>query len=105
MGCENPVKSVGLCFFKTGVQTELFFPSGDSGAATALAAFLESSDAAILTAENFSAAELSYLHSRRHMSGHRLFLGPDCCAGRALVGRGRRCEEKCALRMARNCDD
>lgn len=104
MGCENPVKSVGLCFFKTGVQTELFFPSGNSGAATALAAFLESSDAAILTAENFSAAELSYLHGRNHISGQRLFLGPDC-AGRAPVGRGSRCEKICALRNTHNRGD
>lgn len=104
MGCENPVKSVGLCFFKTGVQTELFFPSGHSGAATSLAAFLESSDAAILTAENFSTAELSYLRSRSHMTGQNLFLGPDC-AGRAPVGRGRRCEKICVLRRAQDRDD
>ena len=58
---ESPVKSVGLCFFRTGEQTELFFPSDSWEAVLSLASFLESGDAAILSVENSSSRELSVL--------------------------------------------
>jgi hypothetical protein len=63
---ENPIKSVDLRFFRTGAQTEMFFPAGSPDAVTALASFLESSDAAILGMDNFSADE-----------------SPVCCRGAA----------------------
>lgn len=98
MAQKDPIKSVGLCFFRSGVQTELFFPDGRTDAATSLASFIESSDAAILSVENFSSAELSYLQSRCDVaSGRRLFAGGDC-ADRLPVGRGCRCEKICSLR-------
>jgi hypothetical protein len=105
MAQENPIKSVGLCFFRSGVQTELFLPDGRSDAATSLASFIESSDAAILSVENFSSAELAYLRSRCDAaSGRRLFVGVDC-ADRQPIGRGCRCEKKCSLRREDSTDD
>lgn len=97
MGWKTPIKSVGLCFFGAGTQTELTALASKAGGAASFAHFLESADAATIETENFSNRGLSLLRVRAFAPWRPLFVGVDC-AGAAPRARGRRCEKICRLR-------
>jgi hypothetical protein len=97
MFAENPIKTVALCFYRSGAQTELHIPSASPEMTVSLPLFLDATCAAILAAENFSDVELSYLRGWGEAFGRPVFVEADCASG-TPIGRGRRCEKSCALR-------
>ena len=98
MASFDPVKTVGLCFLRTGDQSEYFLKSEDHSSAQTLVQFLAESHAVIISLENFSDEETQFLRYAEAQSGVEVF-APSDCFGRHQLRRGYECPTHCALRL------
>jgi hypothetical protein len=98
MEWRNPVKSVGICFRKTGQLTQHFLMADDVGATHLLVNFLVEADAFIVALENFSEDEAGFLRAAAGPDGRSLFAPPDCY-GRREPWRYSVCPINCGSKL------
>lgn len=96
---ENPVKTIQICFFRTGHIVDHYVMANDGDVVAKFASFLRESDAVIVGLDGLSEDEIERLRKEEGRNGGSLFASPDCY-GHWESGLKKHCSRLCPLRSA-----